>query len=84
MAKATREDLPVVGPPPFKVILELSQDEALVLRAVCERIGGAPETTSRGKMEAISKALDRALPRMADWHSITNRVDPRNSSIYFT
>lgn len=73
MANATRE--PVVEP---DVILTLTAAEAKTLRAVCARIGGDPDITPRGDMDAISDALDSVGVVSADI-----ATNPGDRAIYF-
>lgn len=49
----------VVKEPP-KVVLEMTLDEAIALVIVAAHVGGHPETTLRGKIDAISHRLTQA------------------------
>lgn len=54
MAKATLKPIEPVKP---NVLLELTHEEALVLRKVTGMIGGVPGTTRRKHTDAIQRAL---------------------------
>jgi hypothetical protein len=61
---------------PGRVLLGLTPEEASVLKQVCRNIGGHPDTTARGHMDAIDRALTAAgvepseHPRHAQMHSL--------------
>ena len=48
----------LIGTPTVKV--EMDMETALVLVAVLRRVGGHPDTTRRGSMEALLRALIEA------------------------
>lgn len=66
------------------VTLQLSEEEARTLLAVCGFIGGSPEKSPRGHMEKIEAALSGALGVRFDQvpeHSLVRR---RNEGISFS
>ena len=60
MASAKKVNIPVVVEPPYKIVLELSQEEAEVLLAVTRHIGGHPSTSHRKYTDNIQRALYNA------------------------
>ena len=58
MAVAKLNYLPI-NPPPSSVTLELTIDEAMTLRRLCDRIAGDPMSSRRVHTNSIAKALDQ-------------------------
>lgn len=83
MAKATRIDevtevtTVVVSPEAF--VLHLSREEADVLRAILNRIGGDPKTTRRGIADRVNDALRDVGLRCRTARDICEK----NGRIYF-
>lgn len=60
-AKVITTNVPVTTYKEVKsVTLELSLEEAVLLRSLVARVGGAPEDTARGLSDGISEALRTA------------------------
>lgn len=60
---ATAEMKTVIVPKPVelkRIVLELTVAEARAIATVCERIGGSPETTLRGQVDKVYRALRAA------------------------
>lgn len=76
MAFATKHEKKPVAPPPYTVTLELSHEEAEVLRGVLSKIGGLPHGTWRQYTDHINQVLQEAgvryvrLPAEGMQHSI--------------
>lgn len=65
---------------PESYTLELSPEEAAVLQAVCDRIGGDPGNTRRGLMDSISRALKSVG---IEYEDNKRDIDESNGRIYF-
>ncbi len=78
MAKARLQEEPKL----YKVILELSQDEAETLLGVTGGIGGDPETSRRKHTDSIRYALGRELGYDAS-AKVRDEMDGIKDIIYF-
>lgn len=59
---------------PDGVILELSDDEAVVLRDVLRRLGGDPNTTRRALTDAVELALKKAGAGVSEEEDFTGFI----------
>ena len=76
MAKATKNSVVTT------VVLELSEDEALVIRDVLWRVGGDPKTTRRGLSASVLDALTGVLGQPQ--YGVSTKDMASSSRICFT
>ena len=64
------------------IFLELTPHEASILRVVCSKIGGHPNTTFRGIIDSIGNALDNEGIHL-DSNLRSSCIDSSKGTIYF-